>query len=364
MKRLGYLDLTKGIGIFLVVLGHATFVNEKVITWVFSFHMPLFFIVSGILLAKKDFSQITMREFLYGKLETMIVPYLFFSISYSLIDILSVYFKQISMRDLKINLICTGTFSGSGPLWFLTTLFFCEILFVFLVKHLGEAKAIAASVLLSCIGFATNRFFAPVFELSKENLRRYFLLSFPFELIRCMICLIFIVVPFMLIKVISRRYPKNEAFLDDSHKITIKNRSICLISGVFLLVLTAYLAGFNSNIDIHNLDYGNVALFLLNAGLGSFGLILICRCLPSNKFFTPIIFWGKNSLTIMATHLNFYILFLGNVIAYKINPYIRHAKEYVLLFNILLITMLIETILILLLNRFLPRAVGKRKNPR
>ena len=110
MKRLDYFDLAKGIGIFLVVLGHATFVNEHVITWVFSFHMPLFFMISGMLMAHKDEASLTMRELLHKKLKSILIPYLCFSICYTVIDIISVFLKQITLFDLKTNLVCTGVF--------------------------------------------------------------------------------------------------------------------------------------------------------------------------------------------------------------------------------------------------------------
>lgn len=44
-SHLDFLDLAKGIGILLVVLGHGMFPNHFFID---SFHMPLFFILAGI----------------------------------------------------------------------------------------------------------------------------------------------------------------------------------------------------------------------------------------------------------------------------------------------------------------------------
>lgn len=50
-KRLEYIDIVKGIGIFLMVLGHSYSEDNAslIIKWLYSFHMPLFFIVSGVL---------------------------------------------------------------------------------------------------------------------------------------------------------------------------------------------------------------------------------------------------------------------------------------------------------------------------
>ena len=41
----GFLDLAKGLGILMVILGHGMFPNHFLID---SFHMPLFFILAGI----------------------------------------------------------------------------------------------------------------------------------------------------------------------------------------------------------------------------------------------------------------------------------------------------------------------------
>ena len=48
-KRLTYLDMAKGVGIFLVVLGHIEYIQEDTLKWISSFHMPLFFVIGGIL---------------------------------------------------------------------------------------------------------------------------------------------------------------------------------------------------------------------------------------------------------------------------------------------------------------------------
>ena len=48
VKRVDYLDYAKGIAIILVVLGHI-FSGGNIKTYIYSFHMPLFFIISGYL---------------------------------------------------------------------------------------------------------------------------------------------------------------------------------------------------------------------------------------------------------------------------------------------------------------------------
>lgn len=48
------IDVLKGIGIILVVLGHITFGDQLVRKIIFSFHMPLFFFLSGVVTRNPD----------------------------------------------------------------------------------------------------------------------------------------------------------------------------------------------------------------------------------------------------------------------------------------------------------------------
>jgi acyltransferase len=56
IMRLNYLDNMKAIGIFFVVLGHSAWLNPKLFQFIYSFHMPLFFVISGFLISSKNFS--------------------------------------------------------------------------------------------------------------------------------------------------------------------------------------------------------------------------------------------------------------------------------------------------------------------
>ena len=48
-RRDTVLDITKAIGIILMVMGHLHFSEDVFDKYIYAFHMPLFFIVSGIL---------------------------------------------------------------------------------------------------------------------------------------------------------------------------------------------------------------------------------------------------------------------------------------------------------------------------
>ena len=52
-ERYTWIDCIKGIGIFLVVLGHI-YKDNYIGLWIYSFHMPLFFMLSGYLMYAKS----------------------------------------------------------------------------------------------------------------------------------------------------------------------------------------------------------------------------------------------------------------------------------------------------------------------
>lgn len=52
MKRENTLDIAKGIVIILMVIGHCYSTQNEILYMIYAFHMPFFFIVSGLLYGK------------------------------------------------------------------------------------------------------------------------------------------------------------------------------------------------------------------------------------------------------------------------------------------------------------------------
>ena len=70
------LDILRGMGILLMVFDHVGW-GSLVHIYIQSFHMPLFFIVSGYFWTNEDFMVLLNKRF-----KTLIVPYIFFSACY------------------------------------------------------------------------------------------------------------------------------------------------------------------------------------------------------------------------------------------------------------------------------------------
>lgn len=77
LQRIKWIDLTKGVAIFLMVCGH-TGIPSLISNWIWSFHMPLFFIISGMLFCPTKYTNI--QKFIHRRIQTLIIPYITFSI--------------------------------------------------------------------------------------------------------------------------------------------------------------------------------------------------------------------------------------------------------------------------------------------
>lgn len=120
--RIEYVDLSKGIAIFLMVLCH-TGVHNHFTQWVYAFHMPLFFIVSGMLFKNTSFS---LKEYSIKKIKQLLVPYFLFAMilcfgTNSYFDWIKIlYASRNSLSDANV----------STPLWFLPCFFISSIFFM------------------------------------------------------------------------------------------------------------------------------------------------------------------------------------------------------------------------------------------
>lgn len=96
MKRNRYIDTVKAVGIFLVILGH----HQTIFTqYIYSFHMPLFFFLSGIF--HKNYN--SYRNFFEKKIKLLIIPYFFFAITLFLFWlVIARHFGEAKMRNTPV----------------------------------------------------------------------------------------------------------------------------------------------------------------------------------------------------------------------------------------------------------------------
>lgn len=127
-NRIKIIDLLKGFGIVLMIVAHAGLGGYCVDVYVHSFHMPLFFLISGYLQSFKNLSRFT--EFFKKKIVRLIFPYIIWSLFF---EMLGLAFKIGTFKSIIWNNLFQIPIAGA--LWFLTALFFSELLAYPIIKY-------------------------------------------------------------------------------------------------------------------------------------------------------------------------------------------------------------------------------------
>ena len=142
--RITWVDNAKAIGIFLVVMGH--FVDVEIVkAYIYSFHMPLFFFLSGYLFTKKD----TFNIFLKKKFNTLVIPYFIFAFIGAIFYALRLKYGdnpgQVEVLQKFINIFLWKDY------WFLGALFIVSIAYHILSVRIRSVFSFLVATVV-CVG--------------------------------------------------------------------------------------------------------------------------------------------------------------------------------------------------------------------
>lgn len=114
--------------------------------WVYGFHMPLFFFLSGAVLALKPIPE--FDKFVIGKVKRLVVPFFVAGLFFMLpVKWFSGFYTSDSIKS-AIGLFLSG--GESGHLWFLFGLFWVMIVFVVLQKIIEKYAGNSQMLLWIC----------------------------------------------------------------------------------------------------------------------------------------------------------------------------------------------------------------------
>ena len=141
-ERNSYLDILKGISILLVITGHSiqygsgmeylswgSFLYNPVFIFIYSFHMPLFMLISGYLFSYSCRNK-TCKELLLAKAKQILIPLFCWSFISLLVHIIKII-NGVSAIKISIIWIIQTILSGfwGGP-WFLWAIWWCSFLII------------------------------------------------------------------------------------------------------------------------------------------------------------------------------------------------------------------------------------------
>ena len=365
-KRLDYLDMTKGLGMILVLIGHLqgdsifTFSPyiQPLCVFIFSFHMPMFFIVSGILLAIKNDEVKPLKEVAKSRFRGIMIPYLWFSLFYLIVVVAALIKGEIAVQTLYLNIWYVISGYGMNVLWFLPALYLGELLFIFLRRRIRDhIPFITVVVLSNAIVYFLSYFVGIAKYPTPFAERMHDMIT---VILRPILVCGFISIGYYTHKLLRKGSQIGDFFnkpeLNEKGKVSFKYRAAYIVLGLMLFGLCFGLFRVNNGIDFRSLAFRNVFFFFVCALSGSFGMISLCKGLPRIPLFC---YWGIGSLIFMATHNSQTVLTFSLKTAMYVNQYLTRARGYICYAIVIVIITAYSTFMIWLIRRFFPFIIGK-----
>jgi len=292
-KRYDYLDVARGLGIIAVIWGHIT--SHWSGNFVYLFHMPLFFIISGMLFRREKYN--SFFSFIKIRSHRLLVPYAIYSIVTWCIWASFNYFGHKDVDSYLAPLLQTIFAQGSGqfflhnsPLWFVPCLFAIEIMYFFISKY-KDVYVILISSAIATVSMILEYFYG-----------ESYLYLLPWNFDAAMMAL-----PFYAIGNIAMRHLNHKSINDWVASNKIRCFSLVIIS---FIVIGVSLIWFGSP-SMGYSYYGNEIMFYIRAFIGSIATIILSSLISnSNACFyiyeklVEFLKWmGKVSLDVMCTHV-------------------------------------------------------------
>lgn len=325
MKRLKYVDIAKGIAIIMVIIGHSTSGILRGI--IFSFHMPLFFILSSYTYTYSTDIK-TFKEKIKRNAYHLLIPLIVLFLSKNILELLQsiIVGEQISIFQWIPSLFITLFYSSGVPmtnnnfnigsigmLWFIVALFLGRTLYEVFKLY-----------------FRKNNVLAIVCSLF--SLTGYFLGNICW-LPLCMDIVLFIQPYFFIGDLL-----KDFNYESDANKLLISNGILWggVLAIMFLLT--------RNYLQIAPRIYPLYPLCLFGSVFGSLCLVSFCYIISNPKILNKIStiwgFLGKKSMQILFVH---YLDIFWKPLWFNNNPYITALLRVLVDLLIFLIVDLIST---------------------
>lgn len=275
MTRDSSFDILKGLGMMFVVMSHCDIVAVSHI--LYSFHMPLFFFIAGLF-----FKERPIKEHLYLDFRRLLIPYvaafgcmMFFAIvgkiffSLSLIE--RTFFSFFWGAGVVGNLPFSSEPLSAGPLWFLLSMFWVRLLYLFLNSFLNNVW----------IGFIFSVALALLGQYLAEKFGQIPLAIFPsFASFGC----------FYVGVILKKKDLFRSSILGNLVPFSIVCWILCIL---------------HSNFSLHKNMYD---LYYVGNIFGSFGIFLVLKAVidqyksKNSPLWRGLEFIGKNSIVMLLVH--------------------------------------------------------------
>lgn len=277
-QRNSTLDIAKAICICLMVIGHSG-CPEYLNRFIYIFHMPCFFFISGYLLKDKYITD--LKKGMLNKIKGSYYPFvkwsLIFLVFHNLLSALHIYDSSYTLHEYLIKIVRIFTMTGSeqllGGYWFLISLCWASLFTLLYLNMLNRISKI------TLIGISTGIVGALLIAFFEQKVP----INIPQQL-------------------------KEQTFLATAfylsgyffHK-TEKIQNIPLVAGIGLLLIPAF-AALHVNWGMDSCKGWLLIPYYIVALTGTIGIFSISACLSRLKMAPLFTYIGDKTLYILTFH--------------------------------------------------------------
>jgi len=330
--RIEYLDLAKAIGIILVIVGHVVSSDTAVKKAIYAFHMPLFFLLSGMLLkVRTEYNKNSWIQLIIKKAKGLLLPYILWGLIYAAF---SFRHTALILYGTRETLIAAESLTS---LWFLPVMFLAFMICEVVLQIARRLKKQWIGILIGIVVTSIIGFICPHHPVYGD--------PWGFDIA-------FIAAAFMLVGMIART---GIAKLSN-----VRYQIASLIISAALFVIFARFSGSSVGyVLMANAEYGNVLVFFLCALVGS-AMVLALSCLIAGKHTRWLQRVGHKTLGIFLVHKP--IVELGRSIVSRMG---FSFDRPVFIIIITAVALAVSYITVTIIQMIIPEIVGlKRKTER
>lgn len=274
-ERSGAVDAAKAIALLFVVAGHAVTSETMLFRFIFGFHMPFFFIASGLFFRMPN---ISFAQFAKKKAKALLIPYAVFA----LLGLLIMWvFKSWRVPGdalwYGIRYLYIAQPAALGSVWFLVCLF-VSLLMVFVLFRLDLCDKWIPLILTILALAAVGTVFVPWISVAHFG-------RLPWKIDAGVTAASFLLIGYAFTK----------------SGLAAKIRLWQRIAGLFILpvIVFVFAVKLNGYVNICDCVYGNPVYYYIAALAGSLWVFDIGSFLAKSKLLCWV---GRNSLYIFSIH--------------------------------------------------------------
>lgn len=266
-QHIVWIDALKGFGIVLVTFGHLS-PWLPIETHIYSFHMCLFFFISGFLFEQRD----SFKLFVKKKYRSILIPFLVWDILASMV---ALAFGEGLKNTITRLFLINGSLCWNAPIWFLLILFITEILYAFIMKANDSQYMIIVILICSVILWIIYGSFSFTLKLNLLPLAMFF---------------------YAFGDIIHRVFDEKSFSKATTISMIVTFGILNFIFGIILNIRISYTGG----------SFGNIYFCIIASISGTMLYYLIFKNWGNNNLLGSI---GRNSLIIMATQYWFFMVY-------------------------------------------------------